>query len=202
MLRIDDDYPELFAILAWSAEAAFQPLLGGDAAGELAFELAEYVRGRLGGTFFRMQAYREAVSADLFGPVPVEVPEHEPEIQWTTEGGNNVDLVAFVRLTALWMLARCVPKAEGADLVGVAAAVARKFHHDAGGRDQTYIPKGMWFDLCVRDRELWRQFNGHNYAQLAMKEGISVMRVRQIIASCREKERKERQADLFSPASR
>lgn len=206
-LVLDDDYPELFALLATAAEAAFAPLCAqagltdpAEAAADLAFELAEYARSRLGGTTFRLLAYREQAGADLFGAAPLERPDREPAVRWTTEGGNNVDLIAFVHAAAVWLLATRLPATTIEAINPAAAALCQRFHHDADGRDQTYIPKGQGFDIKAKYRRLWDQFTGHNYAQLALQEGLTEMRIRQIITAVRTAETRRRQSQLFPPA--
>ena len=60
-----------------------------------------------------------------------------------------------------------------------------------------YIPKGQTWLLSRRDREIYADFHGDNYRQLARKHHLSEMRIRQIIERCRAADIKARQAGLF-----
>jgi Mor family transcriptional regulator len=65
------------------------------------------------------------------------------------------------------------------------------------GGTQIYIPRAISYRLSLRDAEIFNEFRGDNYAQLARKHNLSEMQVRNIINRCIEEERRRRQQDLF-----
>lgn len=181
---IDEDYPELLAILAHAGKLAFESVAG-KASDELGFALAEYVRGRLGGINYRLLVWREEEGENGVGPAPLEHPRQEPTVVFTTECGQNVDLIAFIHATARWLLGQRLPGCDPADAHAAATDLARRFHSWADGRDQTYIPKGEAYEKKAMYRRIWAGFNGRNFGDLARAEGVSEVRVRQIIAKMR-----------------
>lgn len=181
---IDEDYPELLAILAHAGELALAPVAG-KASGDMAFELAEYVRSRLGGIKYRLLVWREDDGGNGVEPAQAEHPCQEPTVVFTTECGQNVDLITFIHATARWLLGRRLPGCDPAAAHAAATDLARRFHSWADGRDQTYIPKGEAYEKRARDRRIWKGFNGRNFGDLARAEGLSEIRVRQIIAKMR-----------------
>jgi Mor family transcriptional regulator len=78
----------------------------------------------------------------------------------------------------------------------VALTVAEHVRKNIGGV-ATYIPRGMSYELTLRDREIWTGFKGDNYAELARKYDMTEMRVRQIIAAAIRFDRQARQKGLF-----
>lgn len=78
----------------------------------------------------------------------------------------------------------------------VALSVAEHVRKNIGGV-ATYIPRGMSYELTLRDREIWTDFRGDNYAELARKYDMTEMRVRQIIALAMKADRARRQQSLF-----
>ena len=78
-----------------------------------------------------------------------------------------------------------MPAAEAARL---AAAQARHLSVQLGGQ-QFYIPRG-WMARCAeRDRRILEAFDGRNYHKLARRFGITVQRVRNIVAKERQRAR-------------
>lgn len=73
--------------------------------------------------------------------------------------------------------------------------VLRRVLETCGG-EYFYVPKDIRLAAHGRDLDVWREFTGHNQRQLARKYGITVQYVYQIIARQREKDKKERQAEL------
>ena len=73
--------------------------------------------------------------------------------------------------------------------------VLRRVLETCGG-EYFYVPKDIRLAAHGRDIEVWRKFTGHNQRQLAREFGITVQYVYQIIARQREKDKKERQAEL------
>jgi Mor family transcriptional regulator len=83
----------------------------------------------------------------------------------------------------------------------VALNVAEHVRKNIGGV-ATYIPRGMSYELSLRDRQMWGEFKGDNYAELARKYDKTEMRVRQIIGQAMKADRAARQHNLFGePAS-
>lgn len=177
---ISDDYPELLAILAREGESAFSPLAG-EKAGELGFELAEYVRVHLGGTSFRLLVWREDVKQGRLDVADLEHPSEEPEVRFTTSPGNNVDLIAFVHAAARWLIGQRLPDCDPSEAMAAASVLAQRFHFEADGRDQTYIQKGVFFEKNAKYRRIWDAFTGHNFTEIAKAEGLTETRIRQII---------------------
>jgi Mor family transcriptional regulator len=80
----------------------------------------------------------------------------------------------------------------------VALSVAEHVRKNIGGV-ATYIPRGMIYELTLRDREIWKDFKGDNYAALARQYDMTEMRVRQIIATAMKIDKLARQKGLFDP---
>ena len=80
----------------------------------------------------------------------------------------------------------------------LALTVAEHVRRNIGGV-ATYIPRGMSYVLTLRDREIWSDFSGDNYAALARKYDMTEMRVRQIITAAMRLDRAARQKGLFEP---
>ncbi|TCS38488.1 Mor family transcriptional regulator [Paucimonas lemoignei] len=78
----------------------------------------------------------------------------------------------------------------------VALGVAEHVRKNIGGV-ATYIPRGLGYELSVRDRQMFEEFTGDNYHQLARKYELTEMRVRQVIAHVMRIERAKRQQNLF-----
>lgn len=73
--------------------------------------------------------------------------------------------------------------------------VLRRVLETCGG-EYFYVPKDIRLAAHSREIDVWREFNGHNQRELARKFGVTVQYIYQIIARMREKDRKERQAEL------
>jgi Mor family transcriptional regulator len=78
----------------------------------------------------------------------------------------------------------------------VAMDVAEHVRKNIGGV-ATYIPRGINYDLTLRDREVWAKFKGDNYAELAREYDLTEMRVRQIVAQAGRIDKAKRQQNLF-----
>lgn len=193
-MQLDDDYPELFQILVRISEKRLSQIIGSGAF-DLAFEIAEHVRTKLGGTAYRLQTWR-AENTDLFPDAEVPRPAAPPKVRFTGPS-NNVDLIGFVRDTTAWLLSSQFENIEPGTIYRVADSIADAFHAEADGRDQTYIPKGEAFSRQARYREVWEAFNGRNYAALAIQHSLTEMRIRQIINAYRSAELRKRQGALF-----
>ena len=93
-----------------------------------------------------------------------------------------------------WLVGRL--KIDHQAATEAALAIAEEARKELGG-GHIYLPKGKEWELSRRDRSIWQRFRGDNYAQLAREEGLTEMRIRQIIERCRRADQKTRQADLF-----
>lgn len=78
----------------------------------------------------------------------------------------------------------------------VAMSVAEHVRKNIGGV-ATYIPRGINYELTLRDREIWAEFNGDNYHELARKHDVTEMRVRQIVTQAMRIDKARRQQNLF-----
>lgn len=78
----------------------------------------------------------------------------------------------------------------------IAMETAEHVRKNIGGV-ATYIPRGMNYELTLRDREIWADFKGDNYAELARKYDKTEMRVRQIITLAMKVDKAARQKGLF-----
>lgn len=66
-----------------------------------------------------------------------------------------------------------------------------------GGQD-LYIPKGVAWDLSERDRQMVKEFNGHNHDQLARKYNLTTVRVYQILKVAQREWLGKNQTDIFA----
>ena len=78
----------------------------------------------------------------------------------------------------------------------IALVVAEHVRKNIGGV-ATYIPRGLSYELSLRDRQIWSEFKGDNHAELARKYDMTEMRVRQIIDRAARTDRAARQHKLF-----
>lgn len=65
------------------------------------------------------------------------------------------------------------------------------------GGQLLYITKADGFLADERDIQIYKEFNGHNHAELALKYDLSVTWVYRIVKRMTEMERKRNQPDLF-----
>lgn len=63
----------------------------------------------------------------------------------------------------------------------IAVAVVDELRKHWGGQS-LYVPQGAGVKRRKRDLAIFAEFNGRNYGELAMKYGVSEMRVRQIVS--------------------
>lgn len=75
-------------------------------------------------------------------------------------------------------------------------AAAEKVRGKHGGLNN-YIPKGIDFDLTLRDREMWRRYNGANRVALCREYDITEQRFYQIMRRIRAEEVERTQMKLF-----
>lgn len=64
-----------------------------------------------------------------------------------------------------------------------------------GGR-QLYLPRSERLQRALRDRHIWRDFNGHNVEQLAQQHSLTSVQIYQILSEQRSIDLKRRQAVL------
>lgn len=194
---LDEAYPALLCCLAVAAEKELAPIYGEPPAIDLAFRIAEGVRSGIGGNFNRLPAVKEdAATADLFGGIAdTPRPSGPPEVTFN-ESESNVDMIEYARGWAAWIIADHDPATTGNAIHPIVARIISRFHRDASGRDQTYIPRGARFDNLNRYRTIYSQFTGRNYAYLAIRHHLSEMRIRQIVEEFRAADLAARQARL------
>jgi Mor family transcriptional regulator len=77
-----------------------------------------------------------------------------------------------------------------------AFSMVEALRHGVGG-GALYIPRGLNYELSLRDMEIWGKFKGDNIAELATKYELSQMQVRNILSVARARETAKRQANLF-----
>ncbi|CAI0791492.1 Mor transcription activator family protein [Serratia ficaria] len=65
------------------------------------------------------------------------------------------------------------------------------------GGIQVYLPKGQALEYLVRDMKIWRDFDGRNVSELAMKYRVTFKTVYKAINRMRKLESKKHQPDLF-----
>ncbi|MGH8782092.1 Mor transcription activator family protein [Paraburkholderia sp.] len=65
------------------------------------------------------------------------------------------------------------------------------------GGTQIYVPRALTYRLSQRDAEIFREFRGDNFPQLARKYGLSEMQLRNIVRKAIEIERRRSQPALF-----
>ncbi len=65
-----------------------------------------------------------------------------------------------------------------------------------GGR-VFYLPKGDALKAGLRDLNIWKDYNGHNIAELLKKYDLSFVRIYKIISEQRALEKKRTQIDMF-----
>lgn len=78
----------------------------------------------------------------------------------------------------------------------IALDVAEYVRKNIGGV-AVYIPRGLGYELSIRDQKIYEEFTGDNYHLLARKYDMTEMRVRQIVGQIGRIEKAKRQADLF-----
>lgn len=75
-----------------------------------------------------------------------------------------------------------------------AFAITETIRRECGG---VYLPRGTRFDLSQHEEQIYREFNGKNYAQLAKKHGHSEVHIRKLVGRGLERDRARRQISLF-----
>ena len=66
-----------------------------------------------------------------------------------------------------------------------------------GGGRMYYMPKGDRLKQAVRDRQIYREFNGRNHDELGKRYGLTVQRIYEIVKRQGEIERARVQPRLF-----
>lgn len=65
------------------------------------------------------------------------------------------------------------------------------------GGVQQYIPRGTAYELSLRDKQIWRDFRGNNFHELAHKYKLTEMQVRNIVKRARARDTLARQPSLL-----
>lgn len=86
-------------------------------------------------------------------------------------------------------------KVDKAIATDVAVSIGQKLRAILGGQN-VYFPMAINKVLAARDKEIFHAFNGTNSQELAMKHGVSEMRIRQIIKQMTEVRRQALKAGL------
>lgn len=73
--------------------------------------------------------------------------------------------------------------------------IAEKIRTTVGGTN-TYIPRGMDFELSQRDDKIYQKFNGRNYFELAQEYMLTEVRVRDIVKIGLRRDQARRQLNL------
>jgi len=81
----------------------------------------------------------------------------------------------------------------------MALSVAEHVRKNIGGVN-VYIPRGHVYEATQREQQIYAEFKGDNYHQLARKWQLTEMRIRQIIEKVGQIERAKRQRSLFDAA--
>lgn len=152
-------------------------------AARIAWELAEHLRVNWGGlqTYIRAPEQADDGQIDLLGGAASAMPECE--------------ILADLAEQAEERLA-----ATGCDPAQAAEMGARLAQHmnQFWGSGQLYICKGKHYEISLRDREIFRRFNGDNHYWLAREYDLTVQHVYRIVARVGAEERAKRQARLFA----
>ena len=74
--------------------------------------------------------------------------------------------------------------------------IALEFAEECGSV-QFYFPKALLARLSQRDREIYAQFNGHNYAELARLHKMSDRHVRRLVKRAKALITNTTQGDMF-----
>ena len=100
---------------------------------------------------------------------------------------EQIGQVVFRRLTK---------HAVAADATSLAFEITEAIRAEIGGVQQ-YIPRGLSYALSLRDAQIWNEFAGDNYQELAHKYDLTEMQVRNIINRARRREMAARQSSLL-----
>jgi Mor family transcriptional regulator len=58
---------------------------------------------------------------------------------------------------------------------------------EMGGATPFYVPKGLKYELSIREQQMWDDFKGNNYDELGRKYDLCEMQVRNVINKARIK---------------
>ena len=81
-------------------------------------------------------------------------------------------------------------EASMAEEIGRATAERMSF---IWGGQNIYFPKGLIYQLSIRDRQIFEEFNGKNHADLARKHKVSLQWIYKLIKAVRAEEIAKRQ---------
>lgn len=103
------------------------------------------------------------------------------------------DLLDLLDQWAARFVAMGETEARARELAFAASEVTR----ESIGGEQLYIPKGRYFALSVRDRELFALWNGQNTHLLCQKYDVTERHIYRIVEAMRKEEQERRQGKLF-----
>jgi Mor family transcriptional regulator len=83
---------------------------------------------------------------------------------------------------------------EKAELIGQEVALTMAKHWSG---QLIYFPKGFFFQVSLRYYQIYEEFNGRNFSDLAKKHDMSVPWIYRIIKRIRKEERDRMQPGLF-----
>lgn len=64
-----------------------------------------------------------------------------------------------------------------------------------------YIPRGLGYQLSLRDEKIWNEFTGNNIPELAIKYELSHMQIRNVLSIARARETAKKQHVLFDESN-
>jgi len=94
--------------------------------------------------------------------------------------------------------ARFVEMGETTERARELAFAASEVTRASIGGEQLYIPKGRYFALSVRDREIFLRWNGQNTHLLCQEFDVTERHIYRIVEAMRKEEQERRQGKLFS----
>lgn len=103
-------------------------------------------------------------------------------------------LVDLAEQCALALKERAGLDKDKADQVG--REIAERMASHWGGQN-IYFPMGLSYKLSQRDRQIFNDFSGTNYSDLARKYGVSLQWIYKVVKTVRAEEVARRQSALF-----
>lgn len=91
-------------------------------------------------------------------------------------------------------LAEANIEAERADLIG--CEIAQRISNDWGGQ-LIYVPKDTLARTSRKHQQIWDEFKGNNYGELARKHGLALPWIYAVIKRMRKQYIKRTQRDMF-----
>jgi Mor family transcriptional regulator len=88
---------------------------------------------------------------------------------------------------------------DGETAARVGREIALRIAEDFGS-EQFYLTKAVTYRLDARDREIWNEFTGRNFRELARKHRVSERHVRRLVRRARAIETNRNQGQMFGAA--